>query len=71
MERTGLIEYPFVSLLNLAILGKINKGEDNEIRENVLSFKENALSLISRFIFDSKLKSEILHGIKMAGVSVA
>src|SRR5688572_28158455 len=62
LQRTGLIEYPFVSLLNLAILAKINKDEDGaQIRINVLSFKENALSLVSRFIFDSNLKSEIFH----------
>ena len=70
LERTGLTEYPFISLLHLAILGKINKGEDIEIRKNVLAFKENALSLVSRFIFDSNLQTEIFHGMQLAGVSV-
>jgi TolB-like protein len=71
LERAALIEFPFISLLNLAIIGKINKDKNSEMRKNVLSFKENAMSLVSRFIFDIKLKTEIFHGMKLAGVQIA
>lgn len=70
LERMTPLETPFLKLLLLALWGKINKKKNSDIDNNILALKENARNIIDRLVFDEKLKSDIINGLQLAGLTI-
>jgi len=70
LERISPLETPFVKLLHLALHGKINKKKRKDIDKNIFALKDHANNIIDRMVFDRSLKTEIVDGLELAGLTV-
>jgi adenylate cyclase len=70
LDQMELYEVPVIALLSLSAHGKLNKGKVKEIDQSLYSFGENTKGIIERFIPDNNLASDILDGLKLAGLTV-
>jgi TolB-like protein len=64
------LELPFFKLLHTAIIGKMN-GKLANLDESILTLKDNSDNIISRLLMDNKIKKEISHGLRLAGLYVS
>ena len=71
IERLPIIQSPLLTLLNLAVHGKVN-GSNPEmlLTESELALGDRAYNIISRTIFSPELKSEIIDGLTRAGLEM-
>src|SRR6476619_6726362 len=67
IERLPTIQSPFLTLLKLAVHGKVNGSKPEMLlNESELALGDHAYNIISRTIFSPELKSEIIDGLTRA-----
>src|SRR5215213_8120861 len=70
VERLIPLKTPFLVLFQLSLYGKMNGSTKENITAEILDLKPQAVNIISRIILDLELKTEIIDGLKLAGLSV-
>jgi TolB-like protein len=70
LDRLSPLETPFLLLFRQSLLGKLNHLKPGSISKAVLDLKPQAANIIGRMILDPELKNEIIHGLKVGGLTV-
>ena len=70
MQRLSSLQSPFLTLLSLAVHGKVNRHNSQMLSESERPLGDHAYSIISRTIYNTDLKSEILDGLVQAGLEI-
>jgi len=70
LDRLAPLETPFLLLFRLSLLGKMNLLKPTIISKEVLDLKPQAANIIGRMILDPELKTEIINGLEVAGLTV-
>lgn len=69
LDRMRPIHAPLFSLIRLSLLGKIDKRKI-DLSPDVVTLMNYSQSLVDRMIFDPELKSDIIDGLKLSGLTV-
>jgi TolB-like protein len=70
LDRLNPLGTPFLMLLQLSLEGKLNKTKKPNIDKYYFTIKDNAMNIINRTVYDEALRSDILDGLKSAGLTV-
>ena len=70
LDRLVPLQTPFLLLLRLSLTAKMYQKKIDHFSTEILALKPNAENIISRMIFDSQMKDEIMEGLKLAGLTV-
>lgn len=70
LQRLLPIQFPIITILNIALQGKLSNGKQKILNEKALELKGHEYDIITRTIFDQQLVKEIIQGLNLAGLTV-